>query len=691
MIDYDVADGLCVLGLDNPPVNAISFELLDAMTAAVRRANDDAAARAIVITGGADQFSAGADVAIFESLVSDEDAVRTSRVFQDAFGEIERSAKPVAAAVAGKVIGGALELAVACHCRVAAGGAKFVMPEVNLAISPGAGGTQRLPRLVGVEAALRMLLTGGAIGAKEAEELGLVDRVCGGSELVDAARELLAVIEQPFRTCERTGKVDDPAVNAAVFAGVEKLLAEGRSEIIAPRKIVEAVRIGLAESVFAGESAEQRFFAECMATQATRNKLYLFGATRKTAKTDRPATAATARIARPAVVGMGSMGTGIAHAMMIAGLPVLALDGDAAAVEKGQGRIRKSIEKRVAAGKMTAARAEGMLGLLTTTTDWADVAEADLVIEAVFEDIEVKRGVLARIEDACCDDALIATNTSTLSLAELAEGLANPERLVGMHFFNPAHLMPLVEVIHRDATPPDVVAAALGFTKNIRKTPVLVRNREGFLVNRIFIPYLKEAFWLYQEGADPRVIDEAMVEFGFAMGPMTLIDMAGLDILEFTDQVMRRAFPEHGPLSPIVGRLVADGCLGQKTGSGVYRYERGDYTRHHSDSAGRIVEQVRGETNTTPRDIGPDEIANRLVLRMVGEAFYVLAEKLAPRESDIDAASVLGVGFPDFRGGVIRHARDVGLDAVADSLDALARQCGRRFEPCELLRQTKGN
>jgi len=715
MIDYHVSDGVCVLRLDSLPLNAIDLAMLEALRDSIARANGEAGVRGIVITGDAEHFSAGADVGLFRQIACADDAVRISRAFQEAFQAVEDSPKPVVAAVAGKVIAGALEFAMACHFRVASRRARFSMQEINLAINPGAGGTQRLPRLVGPRKALQMLLTAETINAREAFELGLVDAVCEGDQLVEAARELFRSAPVPRKTSQRTDKLRDHAATRAAFEEAEKLASGMRPEIIAPRKIIDAVRAGLEESVESGLAREQTGFAECMGTPAAQNKIYLFFATRQTSKL--PELAQDAKkgtgpicakhpsgrsgkldlspfsplpVARAAVIGMGSMGSGIVQALIGAGVPVVARDEDEAALAKGTERIKRSIQKRVSQGRLSADRAEEMLGLVSTTTGWDEMADADLVIEAVFEDVDVKRAVLGEIERVCRPEVVVASNTSTISLDLLADAMARPERLVGMHFFNPAQRMPLVEVIRRDETRPDVVATAVGLAKRLRKTPVVVRNREGFLVNRVFLPYTKEAFWLLEEGADAEAIDRAMVDFGFPMGPLTLIDMAGLDILVATDRVLLRAFPQHGPLSQIAIRLVDGGHLGQKRGSGVYKYEQGDYTPHHSPSAQGIVAEVRAAQGRSPREVPPREITERLVLRMVAEAFRVMEEGVAGRESDLDVAMTLGTGFPDFRGGVIRHAHDLGLDRVVDQLDALADQCGERFSPCRLLRERGG-
>ena len=686
MIDYSVADALCVLRLNAPPVNAVTFELLQALQDAVRRANDDAAVQWIAIVGDEKHFSAGADVNIFRAITTGDAAIGTSRVFQDAFQVVEDSARPVAAAVAGKVMGSALELPLACHFRVCTKDAKFSMPEVNLGINPGAGGTQRLPRLVGADAALRMLLTGESVTAEDALDMGLVDAVCEGQELVPCAQGLLESGAAPRRTGERTDMVANAEDNAAAFAAADKLLAQARPEIVAPGKIADAVRVGIEESFASGLRREQAAFAECMATLATQNKIRLFFATRDTSKVPGLETAKPASVARAAVVGMGSMGAGIAHALIIAGVPVVVLDRDPEAVRKGMDRIAGSVHKRVRDGKMTQKRADGMIELLAEATDWQALAGVNLVIEAVFEDVEVKRSVIAEIEHACPGDTLIASNTSTISLDALAEGMQHPERLIGMHFFNPAHVMPLVEIIRRDTTPPDPIATGLKFAKAIRKTPVLVRNREGFLVNRIFIPYLKEAFWLLEDGASAADVDAAMVAFGFPMGPLALIDMAGIDILAHTDAVMAQAFPHHGRLSPIAVRLVQQGRVGQKAGSGVYKYEPSRYTPLPCEATEALIRDVQSEKGLDPGHVSTEEITQRLVLRMVAEAFCVVEEGVAQRESDVDAAMVLGTGFPDFRGGVLKYARDLGLARVVAQLDQFTERHGDRFAACDTLR-----
>jgi len=689
MIDYELAEGVCVLRLSAPPLNTLTLALLESLCAALRRAIGDAAVRGIVITGGPDHFSAGADVNLFQQIQTAEDAIRTSRVFQEAFQEVEDCPKPVVAALAGTVVGGALELAAACHFRIAAETTRFRMPEVTLGINPGSGGTQRLPRLVGVEAALKMLLSGETWDVQRSLDLGLIDAACAREALTERCRTLLRGDPLPRKTSRRSDKVQDAAANEAAFRKAQELISKMRPELIAPRKIVEAVQVGLEDSVEAGLRKEQEAFAECMATPATRNKIYLFFATRQTGKLPELEGVEPRPVRQAGVVGVGTMGSGIAQAMIAAGLPVVALDQGEAALAKGIERIRGSVQRRVAQGRLSQEEAAATLRRISGTTRWEDLARADLVVESVYEDAQAKRAVFKRLEEVCPPQTILATNTSTLSLDLLAESMKHPERLVGLHFFHPAQRIPLLEVIRRPDTPPEIVAAAVKLAKTLGKTPVVVQNREGFLVNRIFVPYLQEAFWLLEEGAAAPEIDGAAVDFGFPMGPLALIDMSGLDILVHAQRGLAGAFPWHGRLSEIALRLVERGHLGQKTGAGVYRYEPGDHRPHPSELAGEVIAEVQRAAGLAPRRVEKEEIAERLVLRMVAETFRVLDEGIVRSPTDLDVAMVLGIGFPDFRGGPLKYARDLGLDEVRARLEELAARCGPRFEPCELLLRTE--
>lgn len=685
MIDYSVGGGVAYIRLDNPPLNVLSYGLLDELTASIVRANDDTKIKGCILYGSESHFTAGADVSIFRNLVTEEEAIAVSKRFQDAFMKIEESVKPIVAAVAGSVMGGALECALSAHFRVCTTTTRFSLPEVNLGILPGAGGTQRLPRITGTAPALQMLLSGKPVSARQALEYGIVDSVCSSSELLDKAAEMIAAEKPIIRTSRRTDNIPDHEADTVAFSDAENVLRKTPPELIARRTIIDAVKTGIEESFEAGCRKERTGFAACMATNATRNKIDLFFATRATGRIAAYADCKAATISTAAVIGMGSMGSGIAQAFAAAGKKVIVLDTNRDNTEKGVSSIADSMARKINRGSLTREKADRLLGNLFIADDWSDLASADLVIEAVFEDVALKQSILKNIEDATPVQTVIASNTSTIDFDILAQPLTHPERLIGLHFFNPAHSMPLVEVIKRDETAPEVVAAALKFSGDIRKSAVLVKNSVGFVVNRLFIPYAIEAYQLLEEGADPFAVDAAMTAFGFPMGPLAIIDMTGIDILAFTDKQMHTAFPLHIPLTEIAHNLINEGMVGQKCGCGVYRYENGNRKPLPNERTVQLVKIFAEKEKKTLHDFSSEEITERLVFRLIAEGFRVVEEKIAQNERDIDVAMVLGIGFPDFRGGVLRYARDYGLKEVSDRLSKLASRHGGRYSPCTYL------
>ncbi len=690
MIHHEVRHRVCVLRLDRPPLNAIDLGCLRELREALVRAAADDQVDAVIVTGSGEHFSAGADVQLFREIASPDDAVRISQEFQEAFEAFEACPKPVVAALHGRVMGGGLELAAACHRRVAAQGTRLNMPEVRLGINPGGGGTARLPRLVGVEAALRMMLTGESVDATAARSLGLVDEVCEPEALLDVATRLALAPDDPLPTGRRTKRIADGAANEAGFQAAEAWLPRHRPELIAPGRIVRCVRVGIEESFQAGIEQEQRAFAACMETRATRNLIYVFFATRAAGKLAQKPPQEPREIHHAAVVGMGSMGTGIATALAFAGIPAVVLDEREEALAKACRRIKASLEKRIARGKLPPGHLDRLPELVRPTSRWEEIAAVDLVVESVFENLAVKQAVLRRVEEVCPAETIVATNTSTLSLDALARAMQHPQRLIGLHFFNPAHHMPLVEVIRRETTPEALIARGVAFAKRLGKTPVVVNNREGFLVNRVFVPYLVEAFRLLEEGAPAEAIDAAMVEFGFPMGPLVLGDMTGLEIVAHAQRELARAFAWHGALPEILARLVDAGHLGQKTGAGVYRYQAGDRTPKTHAVTERWRKEISAAAGREAEGLTAGRIVERLVLRMVAEAFRLLGEGVARSETDLDAAMVLGTGFPAFRGGIVRYARDAGLDSMVRRLENLANSQGERYAVCGHLRAIAG-
>lgn len=684
MIDYSIVNRAALLRLNNPPLNVLTYEVLDALVLAMDRANNDASVNGIIIIGSNNHFTSGADINLFQSIKNGTEAMALSRKFQVAFDKIESSGKPVIAALAGAVMGGALELAMAAHIRICTSTCKLSMPEVTLGIIPGAGGTQRLPRLIGIKPALDMMLTGKPVAAKDALQLGLVDAICEPDSLETAAAALLLSRSHPVKTSTIEIALGTTIENAAAIAEAKKKIASGRAEIIAPSIIITTVERGISGTFSAGLSAEQHGFAQCMDTRATRNKLHLFFASRATAKIPELDRVEQPDIITTAVIGLGSMGSGIAQAFAAGGKKVLLLDTDTATAQKGLDRIRESIERKVERGSSSRKQADELLGRFSLASDWNELSTVNLVIEAVFEDIQIKRTLISKLDSLCAPGTIIATNTSTINLAHLTHDMKYPERLIGLHFFNPAHSMPLVEVVRHEKASATTVAASVKFTKDIKKTPVLLNNREGFIVNRIFIPYFIEAFKLLEEGFEPRDIDHAMTDFGFPMGPLTLIDMTGIDILAFTGKLMHEAFPYHLDVPKSVSQLVAGKQLGQKTGRGVYHYEGTDRTPRDNPATAALLGGIRKQIRSVPAT-DSSAIVDRLVLRMVSEAFRVIEENIALRESDIDVAMVLGTGFPDFRGGVIKYAYERGISDCIAHLTDFATTCGERYQPCNYL------
>lgn len=685
MIDYTTAGGVALLTFDNPPLNVLTPELLDTLCRAVDRANGDPDVKGIVITGTPDHFTSGMDINIFREMKNPEEAEKLSGRVQSVFGHIEASEKPVAAAMAGMVMGGALECALAARFRVCTTTTRCSMPEITLGILPGAGGTQRLPRLVGPEKAFGMMLSGRPVAADDALAAGLVDAVTEPSKLLDTARRMVLSGDIPERSGRRTGNISDTVRNEAAFESAGKTACKVHPEIIAPHKIIQAVRTGITGSFEAGLESERKGFAACMATTAAKNRISNFFASRATAKVDELASVKPSSVATVAIIGMGTMGSGIAQTFAAADKTVLVSDIDRAHAEKGVAVIEKSLARKVSRGFLNREKADAILGRIIISDEWKRLAEADLVIEAVVEDTAIKQALFETIGAVCTPETVIASNTSTIDLDLFAEKLPRPERLVGMHFFNPAHSMPLVEVIRRKESDPAVVATVLHLTGELRKTPVLVNNSVGFVVNRLFIPYAAEAYRLLEEGAGPEEIDAAMTGFGFPMGPLALIDMTGIDILAFTTAQLCAAFPRHIPLPAVAAKLVDEGLLGQKSGCGVYRYEEGSRKPLPSGRTAEIIGEIKTSNTTPHRSFTREQITDRLVFRLVAEGFRVAEERVALREADIDVAMVLGIGFPDFRGGVIRFAHDRGLKNVIKKLESLASGYGERYEPCNYL------
>jgi len=630
---------IAVILIDNPPVNAASQAVRSGIGKAIVESNDNPAIGAIVLACEGRTFVAGADIKEFGKPPAPP-------ILPDVCACLEAMDKPVIAALHGTVLGGGLELALACHGRIADRSTQVGLPEVKLGLVPGAGGTQRLPRLVGMETAIEMVSGGTRLGAETALEAGLIDRIAGGDLLEDAkafARTLIGT--RPRRTGQLDVSAFDRDAVSARLVSIDKkargLIAPG----VAARLAVRAAETGLGE----GLAAERAAFVELLGSTQSKALRHVFAAEREASKVPGLEGVQPREIASVGVVGAGLMGAGIAAAFLGAGWPVVVVEQDVAAAEAGRVRIEGLIDKARGSGRISEDQAADQLGRLSVSSARADLAGCDLVVEVVFDDHAVKTALLAELSGIVRADAIVATNTSYLDPDRLAEAVTNPGRFVGLHFFSPAHIMRLVEVVRTATTAPEALATALAVVKRLGKLGIVAGVCEGFIGNRLYTAYRREADFMLEEGALPHTVDAAMEAFGFPMGPYAVNDMAGLDI---SWARRKRAAATRGPAERyvvIADRLCEAGRLGRKTGAGYYRYVDG--RREVDPDVAAIVETASAEKGLARRVISPEEIQRRIAAALAGEGRALLDEGVALQASDIDLVLINGYGYPAWRGG----------------------------------------
>ncbi|MFL6848973.1 MAG: 3-hydroxyacyl-CoA dehydrogenase NAD-binding domain-containing protein [Sphingomicrobium sp.] len=666
-------DVLIVLS-NNPPVNALSTPVRQGLVAAIEQAEADDSVNAIVIACEGQTFFAGADITEFGKPPQQP-------WLPAVVDRIEACTKPVVAAIHGTALGGGLEVALACHYRVALPSAKLGTPEVKLGLLPGAGGTQRLPRVAGVRKALEMCATGTPIGAKAAFDCGLVDRLIEDDLIPHAvgyAEEVRDVRPLP-KSSERQYKINecDPSVfddflkaNARKFRGFE-----------APLKNVEAVKMACAKPYAEGVLEERKLFMELMSGTQARAQQYFFFAERKAAKIDGlPETTEPRPVRKVGVIGAGTMGGGISMNFLSAGIPVTIVEMGQEALDRGTGVMRKNYEATASKGRMTGEQVEKAMGLLTPTLDFSALADCDLIIEAVYENIDVKKDVFGRLDKIARPGAILASNTSYLDINEIAASISRPGDVVGMHFFSPANVMKLLEVVRGDATAPDVLLTVMGLAKKIRKVAVVAGVCHGFIGNRMLMPRQVEATKLLLEGASPEQIDRVHVEFGMPMGPFQMADLAGVDIGWHRD-------PSR--IENVRDALCAIDRWGQKKGAGFYDY---DDKRRPSPSpvVQKIIEDFAAKQGVERREISDQEIVERTLYTMVNEGAKILEEGIAQRASDIDVVWVYGYGWPVYRGGPMFWADSEGLAKIVDGLRRQEERMGSGFSFSQLLLDKAG-
>jgi len=674
-VDLDRRGRIAVLTINNPPVNALSQHVRQGLRDGVTQAIADAAVGAIVITCAGRTFIAGADITEFGKPPREPG-------LHEVLDLIESSPKPVVAAVHGTALGGGLEVTLACHYRVGVRTARFGLPEVKLGLLPGAGGTQRLPRVVGVEKALQMIVSGEPIGADAALNHGLIDAIVDG-DLTAAGVAFAEKILGERRPLKKIRDLEDALAAARgkpeVFADFRKSVARQTRGFRAPESCVKAVEAAVNLPFDAGLKRERELFLELMASPESKAQRYFFFAEREAAKIpDVPPDTPAKEIKTAAVVGAGTMGGGIAMTFANVGIPVTVVEIAREPLERGLAVVRKNYEATASKGRLTAADVDKRMGLIRPTSDFGAIADADIVIEAVFEEMAVKKDVFAKLDKICKADAVLATNTSTLDVNEIAGATARPESVIGMHFFSPANVMKLLEVVRGAKTSKPVTATAMSVGRRIGKVPVLVGVCYGFVGNRMLHQRGKQAERLILEGALPQQVDKVLYDFGFPMGPFAMGDLAGLD-------VGWRIRKGRGERALIADRLCELGRFGQKTGAGYYRYESGDRTPIPDPDVEKIILEVSREQSVQRRPISDQEILERLLYPMVNEGAKILEEKLAIRASDIDVIWVYGYGWPVYRGGPMFWADQVGLKAIKTRMLEMQHRHGDVWQPAALL------
>jgi len=664
---YSKQGAVAVITMNNPPVNGLGHELRSGIVAGLDQAAADPSVKAVVLLGAGKAFSGGADIREFNT-----PKALAEPNLHTLIRAVEQSPKPVIAAIHGVAMGGGLELALGCHFRVAVAGAQIALPEVKLGLLPGAGGTQRLPRVVGVETALNMIVSGNPVPSEKLKGSALFDAFLEGELLPGAVAFAEKVIaeKRPLKLV-RDLKIDYP--NAEAFFQFARNTATAvAKDYPAPRKCVDAIAAAVAKPFEEGLRAERDLFVELVQTDVSKALRHAFFAERAASKIpDVPEETPTRPIRSAAVIGAGTMGGGIAMNFANAGIPVTVLEVKPEALEKGLAVVRKNYEGSAKKGRLTAAQVEERMGLIQPTMSYAGVAQADIVVEAVFEDLKVKEAVFKKLDEVAKPGAILASNTSTLDLDKIAAFTRRPQDVIGTHFFSPANVMKLLEIVRGKATAKDVLATVMGLSKKLKKTGVVSGVCDGFIGNRMLEQYLRQALLLLEEGALPQQVDRALEKFGMAMGPFRMSDLAGNDVGWY---IRKRRYAENPSLKPsrVADRICEMGRFGQKTGAGWYRYEAGKRDAVPDPVVEELILAQSKEAGVARRKVGADEIVERCIFALVNEGAKILEEGIALRASDIDMVYLTGYGFPLYRGGPMLYADTVGLFSVVRTMARFA-------------------
>jgi 3-hydroxyacyl-CoA dehydrogenase len=676
---------IAIITVNNPPVNALSPGVPEGISEAIDAICNDSSVKAAIIIGSGTTFVAGADIKEFGKITSGK--TQRGVAFLPLLIRIEDCNKPVIMAIHGTAFGGGLELAMAGHYRVAVPGAQVGQPEVKLGIIPGAAGTQRLPRLAGVAKGVEMCADGNPIKAPEALKLGIVDRLIEGDLLTGALAFAREVAGKPARkTRERNEKLGTPEQNAPIFAAARENARKKQRGLKAPLAAIDAVEAATKMSFEQGCEAERKLFTECLFSDQSKAMIHVFFGEREVAKIpDVPKGTPTIPVNSAAVVGAGTMGGGIAMAFANAGIPVLLKETDQAALDRGLATIQKNYANSVKRGRFTQQFMDERLKLIKPTLSYDDFGSVDMVIEAVFEGMALKKEVFGELDRVCKQGAILASNTSTLNIDEIASATKRPQAVIGTHFFSPANVMRLLEIVRGKASSKEVIATCMQLSKKIGKIGVLVGNCRGFVGNRMFGPYRREAQFLVEEGASVEAVDKAMYDYGMAMGPMATGDLAGLDV-GWRIRKEYRHLEKPGVRQPLAeDRLCELGRYGQKTVAGWYKYDA-ERRAIPDPEVAQLVRKWGTEAGIPQRQISSEEIVDRCIYALVNEGARILEEGYALRAVDIDIIYLNGYGFPAHRGGPMWYADTVGLKKVYDRICEFHKQHGELWEPAPLLK-----
>ncbi|MBL4728313.1 MAG: enoyl-CoA hydratase/isomerase family protein [Gammaproteobacteria bacterium] len=680
VVSYELVGNIGVISVNSPPVNALSQAVREGILKAVNAAQDDAS-EAVVLRCEGRTFIAGADITEFGKPPMEPG-------LPDVLSAIENSSIPVIAAIHGTALGGGFEVALACHYRCAIASAKVGLPEVKLGLLPGAGGTQRVPRLAGVQAALDMITTGNPVAAGKAKSMGLIDEVVEGDDLQAAAIQYASSLVESGAPLKRIRDITiDPAtIEPGFFDAARKKLALRARGQIAPDKIVSCIEAAVNLPMDEGLERERELFRELVVSPESAAMRHIFFAERQAAKIkDLPKDTALRDIKKVAIIGGGTMGGGIAMCFANVGIPVVMVEINDEALARGMKIIRKNYTITVAKGKLPADKMETLISTITGTTDYADLADVDLVIEAVFENLELKKEIFAKLDAVCKPGAILATNTSYQDVDAIAAATSRPQDVLGLHFFSPANVMKLLEIVRGEKTADDVLATCMKIGKKIGKVCALSRVCYGFIGNRMLGGYGREAQMLLMDGCTPAQVDSALEKFGMAMGPLAMGDLAGLDV-GYKAREARTDLPDDPKLYRMGTLLVEMGRHGQKTGSGFYKYDPETRRRMSDPEVESMIKEEAAKLNLEQRDISDEEILQRCLYPLINEGALILEEGIAQRASDIDVVYVFGYAFPAAKGGPMHYADQIGLQNIVDKICEFRERDGEQYwKPAPLL------